>query len=266
MKKLLIMLLAIVMLLSVVACGGAGNGGETSGDETTAGDESTGGGETATALTYAEYIAAEEGAEVTIEAYVQATQGWWSDNGQGKITVYLQDKDGAYFAYELACEEADAAGFTKGRKIRVTGEKGVWNGEIEIMNGTFTFVENADTYVATATDVTSLLGTEQLIDHQNKFVSFKGLTVVAKNAEGAAYFYKWDNSGSEGDDLYFDVTDGTNTYSFTVESYLTGKDSDVYKAVKELNVGDKIDMEGFLYWYEGVNPHITSVTVVTAAQ
>ena len=22
-----------------------------------------------------------------------------------------------------------------------------------------------------------------------------------------------------------------------------------------------IDMEGFLYWYEGVNPHITSVTV-----
>ena len=26
-------------------------------------------------------------------------------------------------------------------------------------------------------------------------------------------------------------------------------------------VGDVIDMEGFLYWYEGVNPHITSVTV-----
>ena len=26
-------------------------------------------------------------------------------------------------------------------------------------------------------------------------------------------------------------------------------------------VGDKVDMEGFLYWYEGVNPHITGVTV-----
>ena len=38
------------------------------------------------------------------------------------------------------------------------------------------------------------------------------------------------------------------------------KDSDVYKAVEALNIGDKIDMEGFLYWYEGVNPHITSVT------
>ena len=46
----------------------------------------------------------------------------------------------------------------------------------------------------------------------------------------------------------------------TVESYLTGSDSDVYKAVKALKVGQKVDMEGFLYWYEGVNPHIISVT------
>ena len=45
---------------------------------------------------------------------------------------------------------------------------------------------------------------------------------------------------------------------------LCGADSDVYKAVKELKIGDKIDMEGFLYWYEGVNPHITSVTKVVA--
>ena len=44
------------------------------------------------------------------------------------------------------------------------------------------------------------------------------------------------------------------------ESYLCDKDTDVYKAVEALQIGDKIDMEGFLYWYEGVNPHITSVT------
>ena len=50
------------------------------------------------------------------------------------------------------------------------------------------------------------------------------------------------------------------SYSFTVESDLCGVDSDVYKAVKNLKIGDKIDMEGFLYWYNGVNPHITSVT------
>ena len=33
------------------------------------------------------------------------------------------------------------------------------------------------------------------------------------------------------------------------------------RVVKNLKIGDTVDMEGFLYWYEGVNPHITSVTV-----
>ena len=75
-----------------------------------------------------------------------------------------------------------------------------------------------------------------------------------------AFFYNWDNSGEEGTDLYFKVSLDGAEYTFTVESYLCGADSDVYKAVKELSIGDVIDMEGFLYWYEGVNPHITSVS------
>ena len=41
-----------------------------------------------------------------------------------------------------------------------------------------------------------------------------------------------------------------------MESYLCGADTDVYKAVKNLKVGDTVDLEGFLYWYEGVqSPH-----------
>ena len=46
-----------------------------------------------------------------------------------------------------------------------------------------------------------------------------------------------------------------------MESYLCASSTDVYKAVENLKVGDTVDMEGYLYWYEGVNPHITSVTV-----
>ena len=48
-------------------------------------------------------------------------------------------------------------------------------------------------------------------------------------------------------------------YDFTVESYLRGAGTEVYEAVKQLNVGDVIDLEGFLYWYEGANPHIIAV-------
>ena len=72
----------------------------------------------------------------------------------------------------------------------------------------------------------------------------------------------WDGSGSEGDDLYFNVSLNGEVYSFTVESYQCDSSTDVYKAVKSLKVGDVIDVEGFLYWYEGAQPHVTSVTVV----
>ena len=266
MRKILAFLLIFVLLLSFAACNPANEGnGTTEGAGTTADpDVTTAEPKPDGVMTYAEYVAAAVDASVTVEAYVQATQSWWSDEGQGKITVYLADRDGAYFAYEMACEEADAAKLTKGTKIRVSGYKAEWMGEVEIVDGTFEFLEGADTYVAEAYDVTDKLSSDMLIEFQNRFVAFKGMTVEAmgQDAEGndIVFYYNWDNSGTEGNDLYFKVSVGENSYVFTVESYLTGKDSDVYKAVKELKVGDRIDMEGFLYWYEGVNPHITSVT------
>lgn len=209
-------------------------------------------------MTYEEYLAAELDSEVVVETYVQAKQSWWED----KATLYTQDKDGAYFVYNAACTEEDYEKLVPGTKIKVTGFKAEWSGEIEIMDATFEIQEGE--YVAPITDVTDLLGKDELIDHQNQYVSFKGMTVEAagQDEEGndVPYLYNYDGSGQEGDDLYFNVSLNGETYTFTVESYLCDKDSDVYKAVKELQIGDKIDMEGFLYWYEGVNPHITSVT------
>ena len=41
---------------------------------------------------------------------------------------------------------------------------------------------------------------------------------------------------------------------------MSGTETEVYNTVGELNAGDVIDAEGFLYWYEGVNTHITGVT------
>ena len=208
-------------------------------------------------MTYAEYAAAELDSAVVIEAYVQAKQGWW----ENKATLYTQDADGAYFIYELPCTEEEYNKMTVGTKMKISGYKAEWAGEVEIIDATWEILEG--NYVAEATDVTALLGTDDLIKKQNMFVSFKGMTLEAsKDAEGndVPYLYKWDGSGQDGDDLYFNVSVNGNTYTFTVESYLCGKDTAVYQAVKGLNIGDKIDMEGFLYWYEGVNPHITAVT------
>ncbi len=209
-------------------------------------------------MTYEEYAAAELDSQVVIEAYVQAKQSWWED----KATVYAQDQDGAYFLYNMACSEEDYAKLVPGAKIKVTGYKAEWSGEVEIIDATFELEEGS--YIAEALDVTELLGKDELIDHQNQFVAFNGMTVesAGKDEDGndVAFLYNWDGSGEDGSDLYFNVSYNGETYTFTVESYLCDNTTDVYAAVKALKVGDKINMEGFLYWYEGVNPHITSVT------
>ena len=83
---------------------------------------------------------------------------------------------------------------------------------------------------------------------------------IDANGNEAAFLYNWDGSGEKGNDLYFNVTVNGQTYNFCVESYLCGQDTEVYQAVEALQIGDVINAEGFLYWYEGVNPHITSVS------
>ncbi len=246
MKKLIAMLLALTMVFALAACGET-NPTEPAFDAS-AKDEGT--------MTYAEYMAAEMDSAVVVECFVQAHQSWWD----GKITVYAQDPDGAYFMYNMACSEEDAAKLTAGTKIKVTGYKGEYKGEVEIMDATFEIMEG--NWIAEATDVTALLGAENLIDYQNRYVSIKGATVASitdKDGNEFAFLYNWDGSGEDGNDLYFNITVDGKTYNMCVESYLTGAGTDVYEAVKGLSVGDVIDLEGFLYWYDGVNPHITSV-------
>ena len=220
MKRFVALLLVLTVVLAFVGCGSK-------------------------AMSHADYMAAPLDSEVVIETYVQGHQSWW-DN---KITVYCQSKDGAYFLYELACSEEDAAKLVPGTKIVVTGTKGEWSGEVEVMDGTFEFVEDGDSWIAEAADVTELLGTDELIAHQNEFVAFNGVTIEAIE-------YK---NGEPGDDIYVTLGKDGASYSFCVEVYLTGPDTDVYTTVGSLNVGDVVNVEGFLYWYEGANPHITSI-------
>ena len=232
MKRIAVLALALVMMLgALVACG----------NDIHAKSEGV--------MTHAEYIAAAKGDEVVIEAFVQATQGWWEDNGQGKITAYLQDKDGGYFAYEMACTEADSKKLTPGTKIKVTGYKTEWAGEIEI-DSLATFEIMDGTWVAEATDVTALLGKDEMIDHQNEKVLFTDMTVVG-------WTYK---NETVGQDIYVTLSKDGAEYSFCVESYLTADGTEAYDAVEALVAGDVVDIEGFAYWYEGLNTHITSVT------
>ncbi len=286
MRKLFAVLLALCLACSMAACAG-GNTSSTSSTSTTsestvaedssvaeessAAEDSSASEESeaseaatgdATVLSYEEYMAAELNTEVTIQAYVQAKQSYYAE--QGTATVYLQDQDGGYFAYDMACTQEEYDAMTEGTCIQVSGFKSEWSGEIEIMDGQLDQIVEGDTFVAEPFDATSLLGTDELEQHQNEKVSFTGLTVApSTDADGneAAFLYNYDGSGTQGDDVYFNVSYNDQTFSFVVESYLCDSESEVYKAVEALEVGQTIDCEGFLYWYEGANPHITSVTV-----
>ncbi|MBQ8589654.1 MAG: hypothetical protein IJ486_04295 [Firmicutes bacterium] len=250
MKKTLALLLALIVVFALVGC--AGGGEEEGGNEVDIFAKSEG------VMTYEEYAAAELDSEVVVETFVQAKQSWWED----KATVYTQDNEGAYFLYDMACSAEDYEKLVEGAKIRVTGYKAEWAGEVEIIDGTFEILEG--NWIAEPMDATDLLASEELIAHQNKKVSFTGMTVepsTAADGSEVAFLYNWDGSGQDGNDLYFNVSKDGQVYNFCVESYLCDNTTDVYNAVEALNIGDVIDMEGFLYWYEGVNPHITAVTV-----
>ena len=260
MKKIFALVLVLSLVFAFAACKG------TTEPTTEATTEAT---PVEGVMSYADFVAAALDTEVKVETYVQAKQGWWTDSSTGKsqASIYTQNEDGAFFIYNLECTEEDYAKLVPGTKIRVTGTKSEWSGEVEIIDATYEIIDG--NFIATATDVTDKLGTEDIINYQNQLVAFKGMTVEAStDADGneAAFLYSYDGSGSHdgNSDLYFKVSKDGQTYTFTVESYLCGNDTDVYKAVEGLKVGDVIDMEGFLYWYNGVNPHITAVAAAAA--
>ena len=230
MKKIFAMLLVLLMMGCCAACA-----------EAPAVEAKSEG-----VMTYAEYAAAALDTEVTVECYVQATQSWWND----QIVVYAADQEGAYFLYNMPCSEADAAKLVPGAKLKVTGYKAEYAGEVEIIDfSSVEFVEGGINYIAEPIDLTEKLGTEELISYQNQLATFKGMTV--KSIE-----YK---NGEPGDDIYVNLTYAGADYSFCVERYLTGPETEVYAAVGALKAGDVVDVTGFVYWYNGVNTHITAV-------
>ncbi len=232
MKKIVAMLMALLMLLACTAVA------EEAAPAVEAKSEGV--------MTYAEYAAAELDTEVTVECYVQATQSWWNN----QIVVYAADQEGAYFLYNMPCSEEDAAKLVPGAKIKVTGYKAEYAGEVEIIDfSSVEFVEGGIGYIAEPVDLTAVLGTEELINYQNQLAIFKGMTV-----KGIEY-----QNGEVGKDIYVTLTQGDAEYSFCVEMYLTGAETEVYKAVQALQAGDVIDVTGFVYWYNGVNTHITAV-------
>ena len=276
MKKLLAILLSLAMVLSLAACGGkqeptteapATTAAPTEAPTTapTTAAPTTPAPTTAPApeaMSYEEFMAAENEAEVTILATIQLAA---YNKEYGNASLFLADKDGAYFVYRMPVDEKDGEKMKEGTVLRIKGNKTEWSGEVEIGEGaTYEIVEGAEPYISEALDVTDLIRTEDLINHMNQRISIKG-ALIAPSVDGeekdAAFLYKSNGSGEKGDDIYFNIRLGHEYYSVLVESDEFGADTDVYKAAEKLDIWATVELEGFLYWYEGPQPHITSIKV-----
>lgn len=235
MKKIITILLAVFVVFGLTGCNKVDPNEKSEGT-----------------MTYAEFKQASENySDVVVEGYITCAA---YSKAYGNINLFLQDGDGGYYVYRMPCNDDDAAKLVVGQKIKVTGQKSAWSGEPEIAEGTGKYELLDSNWTPKAIDATDkLANSDELYKLVNCLVAFNNLKV-----KGAPR-YNWDGSGSEGNDIYFDVTDGTNTYTFLVESDEFGLGTDVYKAAQDLVDGADISVEGLLYWYNGAQPHICTI-------
>ena len=204
-------------------------------------------------MSYEDYMAAAAGDAVVISGYIADKQSWW-DN---KVTMYLVGDDAGegYFLYEFSCtEEENNSKYAIGKKLVVYGTKTVYADEHEIMGSDidYTLTKVVDGAMPNKiVDVTSSVATADLLEIQNaKFTAT--LELVSKSHKGDA----------PTDDLYFVLKDASgNELSCCIEKYL----SPYYETLQAIHqseefvAGKLVKVEGYMYWWNGANPHITSI-------
>ncbi len=210
-------------------------------------------------LSYDEYLTAVPGSEVVIEARIRFAA---FDEENGTASLFLADEDGGYYVSDMAADAEQAALLAEGTLMRLSGRKTESSGEVRI--GEVTEYELFDDVKTDFEDpdVTALLGKDELAVLMNRKVIFGNMTVVPSETAGgeeAAFLYRENGTGKEGDDLYFKAAAAGKVYLFTVKSSECGPETEVYQRVQALAAGDTVDLTGFLFWSDGPLPHIHAV-------
>ena len=91
----------------------------------------------------------------------------------------------------------------------------------------------------------------ELKKYMNQKISISDLEVIELSK----------NNDSSDPDIFITAMINDKEISLCVESNLTNVNSNTYQIAENLEVGNIIDVEGFLYWNYGPNPRITTITI-----
>lgn len=132
---------------------------------------------------FAEYAAAESGTLVVAQGVVTAVLS--QSNGDSSNSLYFQDNDGGFYAYNLATDPV-ADGIEVGMTVRVTGQKDLYNGTYEIVSGTAQIIDS-NKAPATPADWTEIyknaadLKDAALTAQQSLLVTLKGVEITKQS-------------------------------------------------------------------------------------
>ncbi len=220
-------------------------------------------------MTWEEFQACDYSEPVTVDTYLQS---WWIWSGS-YVLFFAQGPDGGYYINKALPMDEVKDFMVPGTAVRISGTKVQDSGSYyPCIQDPVLSLRDAEPWVAEAEDVTGLLGTDGLDRCQFCRVVFRGMTVepslIRGNPEPQAFLYGDDGSGAHesNSDLYFNASLGGKTFRFRVHTGMNGNDTEVYRAVEGLRIGDTVDLEGIMNRrFSKTEPWITSVTPGTPA-
>ena len=207
-------------------------------------------------MSFQAFQAAEDDSPVTVEGYVQAKEA----RRDGCCSLYMQNEEGAFYLSRMRCSQQEYDTLKTGQKIRVNGYKSHWNDAVEISDASFTLMEG--NLITEAADVTALIGSDALIQHQNEKVAFSGMIVEVMPDGHSVWYSGWDNTASaeEDSELWFRASSAGTVCDFTIKPSLCENRDEVIETLQLLQAGDRVDLTGFLRYYNGALPRITAIT------
>ena len=174
----------------------------------------------------------------------------------GKCSLYIQNKESksACRVIDLACTQEEYDALQLGSRVKISGLKSGGVGSLEILEATMTPVEGGETYDATPTGATNFIIGKDVGDSSYSMQLAKQIAQMKLEITEIAY-----NVGDSGKDIKFTFTNNGKIGRAYVEADFVKEDSELYKAAKNLVVGDVVDFYGYIFFEEMTAITITNI-------